>query len=163
MTVVWGVCLTLIAIVAIFMIKYNNNEIKKTQGVLSQLISDHVRSEKIINFLVITSSNIIIQRCYRRLVTMPQSELDELDLRHFCNDSMVEFLNELKNRLKDESKNMEDPEDGEESERLSTEVETLINLISTVDNNSSPEYVQQIYVEVLETLNNIKDKTQENG
>lgn len=75
-------------------------------------------------------------------------------LKSMTNDSFIEARKVLE-KIKDKT---EDSDKKEEYKKAIEELDGMFNLLSTIDENTAPEYVHQIMGNVLSSINKLREK-----
>ena len=149
--------LALITYSAICMLTFHNFTLnRRLRKTLIDLAYEQLRMQKILNIFMMTSQDIIVNNVVLKLIKMSPEEVKDIDLKKLYNTCAVESLQGIKTKIKNQVDEFEAASPGNDSP-LQKGLEDIIILISTVDENSSPEYIRQIFMEITVGLNNMAE------
>lgn len=124
------------------------------QNSLTQL-----RMEKYME-LCLADRNPMVQKIREKIAATPDKELQSLNVKNLISNESLILLEEIKNFVKNIELTAQDPLNKSRAEKMTTEIESMLNLMATVDDKSSPEYVTQVCKEILLSVEKIKNNNE---
>lgn len=122
--------------------------ISDTQKSQKKLLIEQLRLQKILNIMSMSNPDMVARNTFSKLIDMTLNEVEALDIRKFYNKCAVETLHEIKFKIEKDLENFVKTSPGIRLDVIA-ELENLMTLICTVDESSSPDYIQQIYFEIM--------------
>jgi hypothetical protein len=127
--------------------------------ILRRLTVRQFRLQKYIE-LCMATANPTVRRVMEKIAKTPDKELPSLDVKELFSKEALSMLYEVKNYVKSLISVSEKPEDKVRAEKVTVEIEAMVNLMATVDDQSSPEYVRQVCEEIIVSIEKIKNEEQ---
>jgi hypothetical protein len=110
--------------------------------------------------LCLADRNPMVQKIREKIAATPDKELQSLNVKNLISNESLILLEEIKNFVKNIELTAQDPLNKSRAEKMTTEIESMLNLMATVDDKSSPEYVTQVCKEILLSVEKIKNNNE---
>ena len=141
--------ITLLYLLSLLFLIYSSlKTTKASHALFKKVAGEQLRLQRIINILVMSNPDMVARSAFSKIVSMPMGEIDSLNIKNFYNKCAVETLQDIRVKIKGDLEEFNRVYPGTKNDAV-LELENLVTLICTVDESSSPEYIQQIYFEIM--------------
>lgn len=126
----------------------HHHNIKILSESVNNLNINIIHVKKAIEIVVITSPNQILKQAFYKLANLSDKGILEFEPTKQCHEELINYLLTIKKDF-DKTKIVASlPDEKIRAEKASTEINNILMLLNTVDENSSKDHITRIYNEI---------------
>lgn len=115
------------------------------------------RLSKYVELVISGSGNPHLRQVFIKLSEIPDHQLKDVDIKEMMASEALSAINKLVGHLKAEATAIPDPEEKKEVEAALKEMDSITTLMSTVDKQSSPEYIDNVLADIVASLKKLRE------